>query len=89
MLPENGWETNNSHLNNIFFVDSRSIGLKKNMILTCTISNCMQFEVEVMKKVYKKLQDLGIDLSTCVSCFDGCMVLKSELEKIGYTKYTH
>ena len=49
----------------------------------------MQFiEIEVMKKVYKKLQDLGIDISTCVYCFDGCMVLKSVLEKIGYTTNT-
>ena len=49
----------------------------------------MQFiEIEVMKKVYKKLQDLGIDISTCVYCFDGCMVLKSVLEKIGYTPNT-
>ena len=49
----------------------------------------MQFiEIEVMKKVYKKLQDLDIHISTCVYYFNSCMVLKSELEKIGYTPNT-
>ena len=77
-------------MNIIFITDSLSKKLTREYdIDNSTISNCMQFiEIEVMKKVYKKLQDLGIDISTCVYCFDGCMVLKSVLEKIGYTTNT-
>lgn len=76
-----------STLKNIFIADSISKKLTREYdIDNSTISNCMQFlEVEIMKIVYKKLQDLGVDLSTCIYCFDGCMVLKSELEKLEYT----
>ena len=50
------------------------------------ISRCMQFlEVNIIRAVYKKLKDIGIDVKTCVYCFDGCMVSKAEMERVGYT----
>lgn len=80
-------KTHNSHLDCITAADTRSTG-KTNQydVDNGSISRCMQFlEVNIIRAVYKKLQDIGIDVSTCIYCFDGCMVKKSELEKVGYT----
>ena len=75
------------HLKNIFLADSKSKACARQYeIDNGAISRGMQFlEVNLIREVYKKLQEIGIDVKTCVYCFDGCMVKKSELEKIGYT----
>lgn len=74
-------------LKNILIADSKSTGkLSQYELENSCISRYMQFlEVNIIRQVYKKLSDLGIDVSTCIYCFDGCMVRKDQLEKINLT----
>lgn len=74
-------------LKNILIADSKSTGkITQYELENSCISRYMQFlEVNIIRNVYKKLCDLGIDISTCIYCFDGCMIRKDQLEKIKLT----
>lgn len=52
--------------------------------INAAISKCMQWcEIEVIKMVYNYLQNQGVDISRLSYQFDGFMILKEDVDKLG------
>ena len=86
-------KTHKSHLSGILLADAYESVKEKNgkptpyEIENGAISRGMQFiETNLIRIVYKKLEDIGFHIPTDIYCFDGCMVKKSEMERLEYTE---
>lgn len=75
-----------SKLNHIASTDSYESNKSDYEIDNAVISRLMQYcEINIMKLVYKKLEELGISTDRIVYQFDGCMVLKEDVARTGLT----
>ena len=75
-----------SKLNHIARTDSYEHDKSDYEIDNAIISRLMQYcEVNVMKMVYQKLEELGISIDRVAYQFDGCMILKEDVQKTGLT----
>ena len=75
-----------SKLSHIARTDSYEHNKTDYEIDNAIISRLMQYcEVNVMKMVYQKLEELGISIDRIAYQFDGCMILKEDIQKTGLT----
>ena len=75
-----------SKLSHIARTDSYEHNKSDYEIDNAIISRLMQYcEVNVMKMVYQKLEELGISVDRVAYQFDGCMILKEDVQKTGLT----